>query len=111
MTFDLTEFLTGEAATKAAIEDGVIEEGDPVPDDYYIRNRNPLLRTMPLAEEVKLLIIDWEADLELFRGQLAPLADAFERNHANAGNYRNTSPYWLRVQDGRILKIQKQYLP
>jgi hypothetical protein len=38
ITFDLIQFFTGEAATKAAAEDG---EESPPPNDYYIRNVNP----------------------------------------------------------------------
>jgi hypothetical protein len=50
---DFAQWLTGEAAAQAADEDGEIasvEEG--VPNDYCIRNINPQLRTLPLADDV-----------------------------------------------------------
>ena len=45
ITFDLIQFFTGEAATKAAAEDG---QESPPPNDYYIRNVNSRLRTLPV---------------------------------------------------------------
>ena len=36
--FDRAEFLTGAAAQRAAEADGVVEPGEPVPNDYYIRD-------------------------------------------------------------------------
>ena len=42
MTFDLAYFLTGDAANQAAAEHG---DETPVPNDYYIVNDNPSLRT------------------------------------------------------------------
>jgi hypothetical protein len=38
VTFDLIQFFTGDAATKAAAEDN---KESPPPNDYYIRNVNP----------------------------------------------------------------------
>ena len=35
---DLAEMLTGEEARLAAVEDGVIEEGEDLPNDFYIDN-------------------------------------------------------------------------
>ena len=46
VTFDLVQWFSGDAATKAAAEDG---EESPPPNDYYIRNVNPRLRTLPVA--------------------------------------------------------------
>src|SRR5688572_11617641 len=46
LVVDVVQFLTGEAAEKAAKEDG--KEAF----DYYIRNQNPLLRTLPIAPDV-----------------------------------------------------------
>ena len=51
ITFDLIQFFTGEAATKAAAEDG---QGSPAPNDYYIRNVNPRLRTLPVRADAPI---------------------------------------------------------
>jgi hypothetical protein len=59
LVFDLAQFFTGDAAIKAAQEDGVIGSGETLDNDYYIRNVNPLLRTVPLSPSVKISIIEW----------------------------------------------------
>jgi hypothetical protein len=56
MTFDLAYFLTGDAANQAAAEHG---DETPVPNDYYIVNDNPLLRTTPISPSVEIDAIDW----------------------------------------------------
>ncbi len=49
---DYAQWLTGDAAVTAAIEDGFIRDGETLPNDYYIRNQNPQLRTLPVLRDV-----------------------------------------------------------
>lgn len=110
--FDLAEFLTGEEANEAAVEDGVIAEGESVPNDYYIRNRNPMLRTLSLASEVSITVVNWESCCDSIPGELQAFAGAFSAKDPPQGIYRGTySPYWLTVRGGRIVTIEEQYLP
>jgi hypothetical protein len=51
--FDLIQFFTGEAATKAAAEDG---KESPPPNDYYIRNVNSRLRTLPVRSDAPITV-------------------------------------------------------
>jgi hypothetical protein len=53
ITFDLIQFLTGEAAIKAAAED---HQESPPPNDYYIRNVNPRLRTLPVRSGATITV-------------------------------------------------------
>lgn len=48
VTFDLIQLFIGDAATKAAAEDG---KESPLPNDTYIRNVNARLRTLPVAAD------------------------------------------------------------
>jgi hypothetical protein len=105
ITFDLIQFFTGEAATKAAAEDG---EESPPPNDYYIRNVNPRLRTLPVAADATITVNVLAAgstgsstkDVSV---TLAKLATYFP----NSG----TSPFWITVAQGQVTKIAQQYLP
>jgi hypothetical protein len=45
LRFDPALWLEGETARRAAVEDGVIGPGDPVDNDYYIRNPEKKLLT------------------------------------------------------------------
>ncbi len=107
LRFDLAYFLTGDEANQAAQENG---DEVPVPNDYYIVNDNPKLRTVPVADDAEVLVYDWStccdtfthATFDAFAGYIAdPTADF----------HGKLSPYWIRVKGGQIVKIQEQYLP
>jgi hypothetical protein len=53
VTVDVLQLFTGTAAHQAAIDDGV-PWADVRYDPVYIRNENPLLRTLPVARSVKI---------------------------------------------------------
>jgi hypothetical protein len=105
VTFDLIQFFMGDAATKAAAEDG---EESPPPNDYYIRNVNPRLRTLPVqagapitvnvlaSQETGSAVKNVSVDLE-------KLASYFP----NSG----TSPFWITVAQGQVTRMEQQYLP
>jgi hypothetical protein len=56
ITVDVVQVFVGGAAHQAAIEDGV-PWNDVRFDPVYIRNENPLLRTLPVAREVNIKFI------------------------------------------------------
>ncbi|MGZ5296101.1 MAG: hypothetical protein ACXWYT_04185 [Actinomycetota bacterium] len=108
MTFDLAEFLTGDAAAEAAAEHG---DESPPPNDYYIVNDNPRLRTLPISAAAELRIIDWADCCGSFVvGELSSLADALVHGDPT-GTYRPSSPFWITVEGGAIVTIEEQYLP
>lgn len=109
MVFDLAYFLTGEDAVQAAKEHG---DEYPPPNDYYIVNDNPKLRTLPLAPEVKIRLIDWGDCCEtFFTADPEAFAGAFTTPDPTGQYQGPNSTYWIWVQGGGIVKIQEQYLP
>jgi hypothetical protein len=56
ITVDVLQTFFGEDAHQAAIEDGVPWK-DVQFDPVYIRNENPLLRTLPVAEDVHIKLM------------------------------------------------------
>jgi hypothetical protein len=112
LVFDLAYFLTGEAANEAAAEHG---DEVPVPNDYYIVNDNDRLRTLTLADDVMLSLLDWNHCCdERFDGDLDTFARAIDEGMFEAGGfvYNGTfSPYWLTVENRQIVRIEEQYLP
>jgi hypothetical protein len=105
VTFDLIQFFTGDAATKAAAEDN---KESPPPNDYYIRNVNPRLRTLPVRPDAPITVNVLAAqstgsttkDVSV---TLAKLASYFP----NSG----TPPFWITVEQGQATKIAQQFLP
>ena len=108
MAFDLAYFLTGDEANQAAAEHG---DETPVPNDYYIVNDNPRLRTLALAPDVEILFIDWSRCCEPVPGELGPFARSFEKHAGDSPYQGDTVPYWLTMEDGVVVKIEQQYLP
>ena len=107
MTFDLAEFYTGEEANQIAGERG---DEVPVPNDVYIVNDNPKLRTVPVADDAIIRVLDWSQCCDVvdtmsydrFAGYVAHPTDDF---------HGASSPYWIRVKGGEIVKVEEQYLP
>ena len=110
MVFDLAYFLTGDEANEAAEEHG---DEVPVPNDYYIVNDNPKLRTLAVAPDVEIWVIDWGNCCDPVKGEVQPFVDAFgTKQHAWDAMYQGAeSQYWVTVDDGVVVEIEEQYLP
>jgi hypothetical protein len=114
VTFDLAQWLTGEAANEAAIADGSIEAGDTVPNDYYVVNDNPRLRDVSLADDVGVLLVDWSHCCAVVGSTLDVLAEVTGTTDALTEGFRNVpgqTGYWLTVDGGEIVAIEEQYRP
>jgi hypothetical protein len=113
ITYDLAYFLTGDAATQAAKDHG---DEAPPPNDYYIVNDNRRLRTVPLASGARLVLLDWNHCCDVtFDGDLTAFAEAINSGKdVTVGDetYKGgSSPYWLVARNGRILRVEEQFLP
>jgi hypothetical protein len=94
---DLVQVFTGDAAVRAAIEDGMDRDAAQV-RDTYVRNQNPRLRTLEMASNVQLHLIgscDSSGREELFSKLIK---DA---------NYGDLFYYTLRVQGGVVQRIDE----
>ena len=57
LAFDEAEFLKGKEAQQAAEEDGVVEPGEAVPNDYYIRDTDHLLLTYRVRSDARVTVL------------------------------------------------------
>jgi hypothetical protein len=108
--FDLIQFLTGDEATAAYIEDHPDDPGGP-PNDYYIVNDNPRLRRLSVAENVQVTVLDWEGG---FKPQVIAFADLPAQLAADLVPDDDRiwpSPFWLTVNDDTVTAIEEQYIP
>ena len=104
LTLDVVQFLTGEEAEKAAQEDG--QEAY----DYYIRNQNKKLRTLPVGPKVRVVVNTLTAsetgssskDTEI---TLAKLKSYFDKGEAQK------RVFYVTLTGGVVTKINEQYLP
>jgi hypothetical protein len=110
--FDLAYFLSGEEANAAYQAAGGT---GPVPNDHFVVNDNPMLRTLTLAPDVRLRLLDWnhccetffDGDLSLFAQAIAQQADVTDGDLI----YRGQSQWWITVENGFVTEIEEQYSP
>jgi hypothetical protein len=98
MRFDVAQLLTGDAAAKAAAEDG-----GEANNDYWIRNASKATRTLKLADDATLC---------------APVAgDIVENKRVSLADLNQTladgEPFavWIDVRSGTVERVQHQYFP
>jgi hypothetical protein len=104
LTIDVVQFFTGSAAADAAKQDGAAEV--PPPNDYWIRNANKLLRTLPIATDATITVntLAGETSGDSAKDVSVTLAQLAGYNLAN-------HLFWVTVDNGTITKIAEQFLP
>jgi hypothetical protein len=99
VSFDLIQFYQGDQATVEAAKD---HQESPPPNDYYIRNINPKLRTLPVRADATITanqIAGSNQDVPVTLAKLATLT----REHSPV--------FWITVRHDQVLKIGEQWVP
>jgi hypothetical protein len=116
ISFDVGVFAEGKRATAIARQDGVIGETEELDTDFYIRNKVEFVRTIGLAEGVKVRVVGDPPDLTL--GNIDDFAAAFESGEPQpfaddgSATYRGASGrYRLTIDGGQVVAIAEQYVP
>ena len=105
--FDLAYFLRGQAASDAAKAHG---DPFPPPNDYYIVNDNPRLRTLAVSPDVVVHAYDWKHCCDAYT--TISFADWASHVKSPSLQWHGTdSPWWIVVKGGVIVKIEEQFLP
>lgn len=109
VTADYARFLSGtEAATAARAA------GDEIPpNDYYITNSNPGLRTLPVKPGIKVSLLsrpDGSMDVDGYTVSFAAWAGNWATPTEGNSAIRS-GPYWLTISNGTVTAIEEQYLP
>jgi hypothetical protein len=100
--FDLACWFVGDAAVLATAEDG---EESPPPNDYYIRNVNPQLRTIPVASDANA---SWLPNLGDPVAQVGPYADWLIGRAARTGYQPGI---WVTITGGEATFVEEQWVP
>jgi hypothetical protein len=99
VTFDLIQFFQGE---QAAIEAAKDHQESPPPNDLYIRNVNPRLRTLPVRADAPITVnglLATQTDTPVTLAKLANLTA------------RYSPVFRITVQDDQVVKIAEVWLP
>jgi hypothetical protein len=80
----------------------------PPPNDYYIRNVNSRLRTLPVRSDAPITVNVLAAQSSgSSTKDVSMTLDELARYFPNSG----TAPFWITVEQGQVAKIAQQFLP
>ena len=109
LQYDLAYFLTGDEANQAA-EDRGLET--PVPNDYFIVNDNPKLRLTPLEGVYSVKYIPEGSGLSSpVKAHEAQFLGWMGETVQTDFPPKDTSWWWITIENGSVTKIEQQYLP
>lgn len=115
LAFDRADFLTGDAATRAARRAGIIGPGETPPNDYFIVNSSKRRVWLTIARSVVVTHVQCKTGCkEKLPGTLAGLARSFHDNGDKTleDPYRGANTqYWLTLRAGKVVRIDELYLP
>ncbi|MFZ0014917.1 MAG: hypothetical protein WAL25_12480 [Acidimicrobiia bacterium] len=101
--FDLACWFTGDAAVRAAQEDG---EESPPPNDYYVRNTNPATRLVPVGAGTTVV---WFPE---FGDPSSETTIAYTEWVESIGERGDFTPgIWIEVSNGEVTAITEQWVP
>jgi hypothetical protein len=109
---DYVSFLTGAEAVEKAKADGMAEQDEDgtwyVPNDYYISNDNPMLRTFPLGSTCSIKIVDLGGS-----GAEIPMKSlTFAQFKAKGPTFDDGEMLmYINVQNGIAVSLEEQYRP
>lgn len=113
--FDAATWLTGDEAAAAAVADGKLEPGEPVPNDYYIRNPNRESVVLHVAPNARV-----RGAVPVTHLKARPLCESCPSYALSVEEFfaawkSNVKPgdgsYWVTVTDGEVVAIDEQYRP
>ncbi len=107
ITVDYAQFLMGDEAAATAAARG---DESPPPNDYYIVNDNPRLRTFPVQAGSMVQVHQGDPNLEAYTITLGQWQDRFIGMSPGMEVVRHV-PYWITLEDGVVVAIEEQYLP
>lgn len=116
LVVDYAQFLTGAEAARAAAAHG---DESPPPNDFYIVNDNPQLRTHEVdRRKVKVLLVTkGDGTQNTSGGGVTPYEIDFEMwfdwfiGMSGGTDIIKDVPYWITLDGGKVIKIEEQYLP
>ena len=110
LTFDYVQFLTGSAAQKAAQA-----KGDTVENDYYVLNDNPKLRTFPVSSAAVIVLHPGngpQVKRTFTIGEFKTLIGSHTATYGgNVYDWSNETTYYINIKNGKVTRIENQWVP
>jgi len=105
-------WLGGLTANRAAVEDKAISPGDPVPNDYYIRDEGHRLLTYRVPADAHVTVLTYKGGIRGTPISVAELADLVAgRNPRHLRLFEPKAGFWIRVATDTVRSLDQQYQP
>jgi hypothetical protein len=101
--FDLACWFSGDAAILATAEDG---KESPPPNDYYVRNVNPQLRSITIAADAQVAWLPNPGGPDL---ETISYAEWLGGRDLRGVEFQ--PGVWLTIEDGEVTEMTEQYVP
>ena len=114
LRLDPAFWLQGVTAQRAAVADGVLAPGEPVPNDYYIRDESRRVLTFLVPASARATVLTNPGEIQSTRvpiSELAQIVKGKNPNHRKLYDRANVLGYWLRYSADRVLTLDQQYQP
>jgi hypothetical protein len=116
LVFDPAELLTGEAAVEAAREDGVVGEGEDLPNDFYIDDPESETVDLPIAGDVVVSLLGFDTSGAIEPTTVTPdallgLWDGSEDADGFYGFVVGELPVRVVIAGGIVATVTQEYLP
>jgi hypothetical protein len=114
LRFDPALFLSGQTANKAAAEDGLVEPGEPVPNDNYVVDESHRLLTYIVPAKAHVTVLTRQGDpanLGATVITVSQLAQIVRGKSAIQLYEPLETGVWIRVEIDTVKAIDQQYQP
>lgn len=114
LRFDPVLFLAGETANVAAAEDGVVEPGEPIPNDNYAVDEASRLYTYVVPAGAAVTVLKRSADGMQFGPEqvsVAELAKIVDGTSTTKLFESLDTGVWITIRGDRVTAIDHQYKP
>lgn len=111
LEYDEVEWLDGDVAAKAAFADKQCEELIYcAPGGFYIRNTEVKLQKLPVSASAKVVLQNLSPSGPIENPALISLAE-FQKIYENFSPTVIDIPFHLKIESGKITRIEEQYTP
>ncbi|MBM7693627.1 hypothetical protein JOC77_003071 [Peribacillus deserti] len=109
---DYIQWFRGERANKEAYKDKACywDRGKCYAmDDYYIRNVNPKIRTLPVAKNAVITMVTYQIE-KTYDIKKQKISLSTFKKEMKKPRFRDI-PFHIELKNGTIIKITEQYIP
>ena len=113
---DQIEMFNGEQATQAAMKDTgcskekVVECAASLNNNFYIQNISTTTQKYSITLSTEVYMVSETDTSKLEKIGLLQLKERYDAGELNGTGLR-TTPFWITVDNGKILKVEEQYIP